>query len=70
MARRHFLQQKRNRRAQGRNDGEPTVARLLQLLAAQVVDRFHILKAGRAVAEGPVTALLGSQEELAQKYYL
>ena len=39
-------------------------------LAAQVVDRFHILKAGRMVAEGPVSALQGSHEDLAQKYYL
>ena len=39
-------------------------------LAAQVVDRFQILKAGREVAAGPVAALLGSHEELAQKYYL
>ena len=39
-------------------------------LAAQVVDRFKILKAGREVAEGPVTALIGSHEDLAQKYYL
>jgi branched-chain amino acid transport system ATP-binding protein len=39
-------------------------------LAAQVVDRFHILKAGHMVAEGPVSALQGSHEDLAQKYYL
>ena len=39
-------------------------------LAARVVDRFHILKAGHLVAEGPVSALQGSHEDLAQRYYL
>jgi branched-chain amino acid transport system ATP-binding protein len=39
-------------------------------LASQVVDRFHILRAGRMVAEGPVSDLKQSQDELAKTYYL
>ncbi len=39
-------------------------------LAAQVVDRFHILRAGHMVAQGPVTELEKDHEELAREYYL
>jgi branched-chain amino acid transport system ATP-binding protein len=39
-------------------------------LAAQVVDRFHILRAGHVVAEGPVSELEKDHEELAREYYL
>lgn len=39
-------------------------------LAARVVDRFHVLKNGRIVAEGRAAALLAGQEELVASYYL
>jgi branched-chain amino acid transport system ATP-binding protein len=39
-------------------------------LAAQVVDRFHILRAGHMVAQGLVGELEKDHEELAREYYL
>ncbi|HUH58881.1 MAG TPA: ABC transporter ATP-binding protein [Candidimonas sp.] len=40
------------------------------LLAAQVIDRFYMLRAGRLVASGPVAELEKDHEELARQYYL
>lgn len=40
------------------------------LLAAQVIDRFYMLRAGNLVAQGPVSELQHDHEELARKYYL
>lgn len=39
-------------------------------VAAEIVDRFYILRAGRMVAEGPVAELQKDHEYLAREYYL
>ena len=39
-------------------------------LAAQVVNRFYILRAGALVAQGPVSELEKDHEELAREFYL
>jgi branched-chain amino acid transport system ATP-binding protein len=39
-------------------------------LAAQVVNRFYILRAGVLVAQGPVGELKDDHEELAREFYL
>lgn len=55
-----------------RNDGEVSILLVEQnmLLAAQVIDRFYMLRAGNVVAEGPVSELEQDHEELARRYYL
>jgi len=55
-----------------RNEGEVSILLVEQnmLLAAQVVDRFYMLRAGRVVAEGSVSELEKDHEELARQYYL
>jgi len=55
-----------------RKEGDIAIVLVEQnmLLAAQVIDRFYMLRAGRMVAEGPVDELRQDHEELARKYYL
>lgn len=55
-----------------RKEGEITMILVEQnmLLAAQVIDRFYMLRAGRVVAQGPVSELEKDHEELAREYYL
>ncbi|SHH66503.1 ABC transporter ATP-binding protein [Pollutimonas bauzanensis] len=55
-----------------RKEGEITIILVEQnmLLAAQVIDRYYMLRAGRIVARGPASELEKDHEELAREYYL
>jgi len=55
-----------------RDDGDIAILLVEQnmLLAAKVISRFHILRAGTMVAEGPVADLDRNHAELAREFYL